>query len=143
MQKVKTIALGGGLDLVTPPSKIPAGRLIGVNNYEPGDQGGYRRIAGFERFNGLPSPSDASYWVLNFDAGDIVEPEVTGICTGATSGAMGEVGLVSLTSGTWAGGTAVGFVVLFDVTGDFIDNETLSFGGANDGFSSGFSSGFS
>jgi len=88
-QKTKSFTLGGGLDLVTPAEKIPAGRLIGVINYEPSDEGGYRRVAGFERYSGLPSPTDASYWLINFDSGVTVAPEVGGICTGVTSGATG------------------------------------------------------
>ena len=51
-------------------------------------------------------------------------------------------GMISLTSGTWAGGDAAGDIILFGVTGIFQDNEAISFTGAGDGFDGGFSSGF-
>lgn len=48
--------LRGGLDLVSPPMSMPAGRAIAGVNYEP-EAGGYRRIGGYERFDGRPAPS--------------------------------------------------------------------------------------
>lgn len=48
--------LQGGLDLVTPPMAVPAGRAVAAMNYEP-EARGYRRIGGYERFDGRPSPS--------------------------------------------------------------------------------------
>jgi hypothetical protein len=48
--------LRGGLDLVTPAAAMPAGRAIAALNYEP-EARGYRRIGGYERYNGMPSPS--------------------------------------------------------------------------------------
>jgi hypothetical protein len=50
-------ALGGGLDLVTPAIQMPAGRVIAALNYEP-VANGYRRLIGFERFDGRAAPSD-------------------------------------------------------------------------------------
>lgn len=51
----------GGEDLLTPPLSINPGRLIFSNNYECDNQGRPRRIDGFERFDGHPSPTDATY----------------------------------------------------------------------------------
>lgn len=64
MQKSSTFLLRGGLDLVTPPVALQPGTAIAAVNYEP-DIGGYRRMRGYERFNGSPSPSDGA------DAADI------------------------------------------------------------------------
>ena len=110
-------------------------------NYELLTTDGYRRIDGFERFSGQDSPSEESYWVLNFTAGSIVEPEVDAIAYGATSGATGKIGLVVITSGTWVGNDAAGYLVLFNVVGAFTDTETINFTGVGDGFDTGFSSG--
>lgn len=62
----KSTALRGGLDLVTPPFAMRAGRLIGdveanelSYNYEPCPEG-YRRIKGYERFDGRARPSDTT-----------------------------------------------------------------------------------
>ena len=142
MRIPKHFPLQGGLNEVTPPLSLKGGELFGVSNYEPGAKGGYRRIDGYERLDGQPAPSEASYWILNFDAGDIVEPSVTAQCFGDTSGAKGEVGNVVLESGTWAGSDAAGYLILYGVIGAFIDDEPLSFTGAGDGFDTGFSSGF-
>jgi hypothetical protein len=71
------------------------------------------------------------YAVIEFNSGS-VEPSVGDILTGAISGATGVfVGTFSpLTSGTWAGGDAVGTLYVETVTGTFqaenIDNTTTA-----------------
>lgn len=123
------IPLSGGEDQVSPAASIKPGALIFSENYEPGVVYGYRRIDGFERTDGRPRPSDASYWVLNFDAGS-ADFAVADIVTGGTSLATGEVLVVSVTSGTWAGGNAAGYLILFNVVGTFQDNEAITAAGA-------------
>ena len=117
--------------------------LLAATNYELLPRGGYRRIDGFERSDGQPRPSEASYWILNYDAGDIVTPATDSLVTGQTSGATGKVGAVVLTSGSWAGSDALGYVAIYTLSGTFVDDEPLSFTGADPAFSFGFSSGFS
>lgn len=114
MQQPISIPLRGGLDLVTPAMQKRPGVMIGGVNYEA-DASGYRRIAGYERFDGRLKPSDASYWSLaaqnatgTADAGDTL--------TGGTSGATGTV-LVD-----WAG---TGDIILGEVVGTFVDGEDL------------------
>ncbi len=138
-QKTKFYALQGGLNLVTPAIRTPPGHLIEAVNYEPVERG-YRRFGGFERYDGQPAPSDASYWILEFDVGTeaIVEGD---IISGATSEAYGEALVDAVVeSGSFAGDDADGYLVLTNVNGTFVDNETLQL---NAGFSDGFSSGFS
>lgn len=65
-QKPIAFPLAGGLDLVTPAVAMPPGRCIAALNYEP-TSSGYRRLGGFERFDGSPAPSDATYWRIDFD----------------------------------------------------------------------------
>lgn len=138
----KHFPLKGGLNEVVPPLSLKGGELYGVSNYEPGEEGGYRRIAGYERLDGQTSPSEASYWILNFEAGDIPEPEIgsTVFCTRDDSKA--EVGAFVLESGSWAGNDAAGYLILFELVGFFEDGEPLSFTKAGDGFDTGFSNGF-
>jgi hypothetical protein len=57
-QQATAIALGGGLDLVTPAIAASPGHAIAALNYEP-VAGGYQRMQGFERFDGQVSPTDA------------------------------------------------------------------------------------
>ncbi|MCV0395478.1 MAG: hypothetical protein K5872_22280 [Rhizobiaceae bacterium] len=58
-QSTSTVLLRGGLDLVTPPVAMDPGKCIAALNYEP-EADGYRRIGGYERFDGRPRPSEAA-----------------------------------------------------------------------------------
>lgn len=82
--------LEGGLDLVTQALSIKPGRCMFAENYECAVFGGYRRLEGYERLDGRPAPSLASYWALDFESAQaaITEGE---IITGAISGASAEV----------------------------------------------------
>jgi hypothetical protein len=123
-QQASTFALSGGLDLITPAIRMPSGHAIAANNYEP-EAEGYARIGGYERLDGRPKPSLASYSVLSFDAGQTAISQYDTI-TGATSGATG-IALYDVTpaTGTWVGGDATGTIVLVNVSGTFQDNENL------------------
>jgi len=69
---------------------------------------------------------------LLFDSGS-VEPQIGETLTGATSGAVGKVISVTVTSGSWGGGDAAGSIELGACDGRFNDNEDVngSVGGAN------------
>lgn len=56
------------MDFVTPPITVPEGRMIAGRNFEPWINGGYRRIAGYERYDGQPKPSDSSWAGVCLDA---------------------------------------------------------------------------
>ncbi|MDH3386883.1 MAG: hypothetical protein OEN02_03175 [Gammaproteobacteria bacterium] len=123
-QKTFNFPLGGGLDLKTPPASIKPGRVLSSLNYEPDDEAGYKRVLGYERFNGLPSPSEASYWFIYYDQGTGTEPVAGNIVTGLTSTDTAEVMFVITNSGAW-GVDAAGWLVVVNATGLFADNETL------------------
>jgi len=125
MQKTFSFPLIGGLDLTTPAATIKPGMVISSKNYEPNDEGGYRRLAGYERFDGLPSPTESSYWIVDFDAGSGTEPTPGDIITGLVSGASATLHLVVTESGAW-GVDAVGYLVLIELgVTQFQDNEAL------------------
>lgn len=65
----KVLVLDGGLDLVTPKLLVEPGRLVDCLNYECADQVGYKKIDGFERYDGGPTPSIATgyYFLLSPD----------------------------------------------------------------------------
>ena len=56
----KVLTLDGGLDLVTPKLLVEPGRLVDCLNYECADQVGYKKIDGFERYDGGITPSAAA-----------------------------------------------------------------------------------
>lgn len=113
----KHYALAGGLDLMTPPIAVQPGRVSDAQNYEPEISGGYRRIDGYERYDGRPSPTSASYWVVNYTAG-AVAAVVGSTVTGATSGATGRVL-----------GVFTGYLVLGRVSGTFQIGESITSAG--------------
>ena len=86
----------GGLDLMTPPIAITPGKCFDAQNYELEIAGGYRRIDGFERYDGRASPTAAAYWVINLAlSGAIAKGAiVTGLTSGATGRALGIYGAV-------------------------------------------------
>lgn len=57
-QETVYFPFSGGLDLVSPAIAIPPGRARAALNYEAHNTG-YRRIDGFERYDGRTSPTDA------------------------------------------------------------------------------------
>ena len=123
----KAFALQGGLDVVTPAPLLLPGYAIAMLNYECA-QNGYRRIDGYEGFDGHPRPYQASYWILNFDAGTaaIASGETVTGGTSAASGVALQTAVVS--SGSYGGSDAAGYLVLTAVSGTFQDNEALKVG---------------
>lgn len=63
----KVVMLDGGLDLVTPPLFVEPGRLVDCLNYECVDKSGYKKIEGFERYDGGPSTAITSGYYLLID----------------------------------------------------------------------------
>lgn len=108
--------LQGGLDLMTPALMLDPGKCFDSQNYEPQITGGYRRIDGYERYDGHVSPTSAQYALIsinqtgNINLGDTL--------TGATSGATCKV--LQLTP----------VIVIGSVVGIFVLNETLNDAGA-------------
>lgn len=111
----------GGLDIMDPPMSVPPGSLIGCLNFEPAIRGGYRRVDGYERFDGHLSPSDAQFvtLALNVVSGISVGQTVTqGAVTGtvayvdATNAAI----VVVKATGSFAAGSVTVGVSSFTVT---------------------------
>lgn len=87
--KYDLIQLAGGLDQVTPTLSLPPGYARRAANFECSITGGYTRIAGYERFDGQPNPSDAKYTLLVCTLS--TSPAVGDTVNGATSAATGKV----------------------------------------------------
>jgi len=110
------IQLGGGLDQVTPTLSLPPGVLRRAANFECSITGGYSRIAGYERFDGRPSPSAALYNLLSCNY--LTSVAVGNQLLGLSSAATGKVIAVD-------GNT----VVITRETGEFVAGEQFSIGG--------------
>ena len=114
------IRLGGGLDQVTPTLSLPPGVARRAANFECSITGGYSRIAGYERFDGQPSPSSANYNIL--------------VCALTGTVAVGNtlVGLSSAATGRVIARTG-NDVVITRETGTFLATEGISVSSTNVG----------
>jgi hypothetical protein len=114
------INLAGGLDQVTPTLSLKAGYARRAANFECSINGGYTRIAGYERYDGHTNPSDAFYNVLvcTLSGAVAVGDTVTGVTSSAT-------GKVIARDGTK--------VVLTREVGTFINGETIQVSSSNVG----------
>lgn len=83
------IRLAGGLDQVTPTLLLPPGVARRAANFECGVNGGYTRIAGYERFDGRAKPHLAIYNILVCTLTGSVA--VGNTVTGLSSAASGKV----------------------------------------------------
>jgi hypothetical protein len=110
--------LKGGVDQVSPALTLPPGICRDAINFECSVLGGYSRIAGFERFDGRPSPSEQSYWTVGVTLTGTIAVGATVV--GGTSGSFAAAAFVDL---------ANGLLVLTKFVGAYIVGETLLVGG--------------
>ncbi len=89
-----TVVMSGGLDHITPPIAMEPGALIDAVNFVQALNGGYRRIHGYERFDGTQAPSATTYVSLVLDAvsGAVAGDTLTATATGATYYILGSDG---------------------------------------------------
>jgi hypothetical protein len=123
------VPLGGGIDLASSALNIKPGRLVAsLNVEEVFGQQGYSFTAGYERFDGRSRPSAATYAIQPFDAGGPTAIVAGNTVTNATT-ATALVVSVTLTSGSWAGSNAAGYLLLTAVTDSWADNDPIRVGG--------------
>lgn len=112
------VSFPGGLDQTTPSLTMQPGALRDGLNFECALTGGYSRIAGYERFDGRPSPSDASYLVVQVTSFTNV-PAVGDAITQSGSGATGTVAAVNNETGAY-------YMVLTKTAGSFASSGTIT-----------------
>jgi len=66
--QIDVIPASGGLNLTAAPNAIIPGQLLASTNFVSLQSGGYRRIDGYERYDGTAAPSEATYTTLVLDA---------------------------------------------------------------------------
>ena len=118
--KYDRIQLKGGLDQVSPMLSLPPGVARASSNFEHNLTGGYTRIAGYDRYDGRPNPSDANYLLLTLTLTATVA--IGDTLTGATSLATGKV--VALAGNDYA---------VTRTTGTFLIGENVKVGGVTKG----------
>ena len=113
----------GGLDLVTPALEVDPGFALDLQNFEPYYNGGYRRVDGYERFDGRPKPSAAALYGAAISS-------LSGIALG-TAASLAGTGLVSGATARIVETAAVGgtnWLALTALTGTFQVGEKLVIG---------------
>lgn len=150
----------GGLNMVEPALSMRAGELVAADNFEVDVRGRYRRVDGYERFDGQTLPSEITFYRIPFTVGtardsvfdsafssafDMQIPSVGDLVKGETSGAIGSVLQVSIedvtgdaSAGTFSTSDAEGYVYFTVVSGTLQDGETMYFLNKDSAFGSAF-----
>lgn len=118
--KIAYFPMGGGLDVSTPALNVPPGRALALVNYEPWYNGGYRRVAGYERFDGRPSPHAQEF--TGFDVDDASSLSIGDPVADDSSGATGVVAGIWIDEGTYGTDT----IGVTKVVGDFGNGNTCN-----------------
>jgi hypothetical protein len=130
LTQTKYYPFNGGLDVVTPALSVDPGFALAMINYEPWYNGGYRRIDGYERFDGHKAPSAGTSYGLTISSlsgitgvgtNTTTNPNCYQPGTGVTSGATGIV-----TAAITVGGTS--YLGITNIAGTFTTGEKIFIG---------------
>jgi len=153
-------AFEGGVNMVDPSLSLEPGELVAANNFEIDIRGRYRRIDGYERFDGQTLPSEITFYRIPFTVGtakdsvfdsafstafDMQIPSTGDLVKGAESGAIGSILQVSIedvtgdaSAGSFSNDNAEGYVYFTVVSGTLQDGETMYFLNKDSAFGSAF-----
>ena len=146
--------------MVDPSLSLEPGELVAANNFEIDIRGRYRRIDGYERFDGQTLPSEITFYRIPFTVGtardsvfdsafstafDMQIPSTGDLVKGATSGGVGTILQVSIedvtgdaSTGSFSNDNAEGYVYFTVVSGTLQDGETMYFLNKDSAFGSAF-----
>ena len=148
----------GGLNIITPALSLEPGECIAANNFEVDIRGRYRRLDGYERDDGTGLPSAITYYRIPYTVGtardsvfdsaysiafDLQIPRVGSTVKGETSGAIGQVLVVTVeeivtAAGAFIDGDAEGYIYFTVTSGTLQDGETIYFLNTDSAFGAGF-----
>ena len=118
----------GGLNIVDAQSLLKPGiATAGARNMECLPGNGYRRVQGYERYDGDPAhvASTATYKRIPFVSGGNSAINVGATVTGSVSAATARCLAYEVESGDLSSGTAVGSVYILVLSGTFVAGENL------------------
>ena len=150
----------GGVNMVDPSLSLEPGELVAADNFEIDIRGRYRRMDGYERFDGQTLPSEVVFYRIPFTLGtardsvfnsafstafDMQIPSTGDLVKGGTSGAIGSILQVSIedvtgdsAAGSFSGSDAEGYVYFTVTSGTLEDGETMYFLNKDSAFGSAF-----
>ena len=153
-------AFEGGVNMVDPSLSLEPGELVAADNFEIDIRGRYRRIDGYERFDGQVLPSEVVFYRIPFTLGtardsvfnsafstafDMQIPSTGDLIKGASSGAIGSILQVSIeditgdsSAGSFSDSDAEGYVYFIVTSGTLQEGETLYFLNKDSAFGSAF-----
>ena len=146
--------------MVDPSLSLQPGELVAADNFEIDIRGRYRRMDGYERFDGQVLPSEVVFYRIPFTLGtardsvfnsafstafDMQIPSTGDLVKGGTSGAIGSILQVSIedvtgdsAAGSFSGSDAEGYVYFTVTSGTLEDGETMYFLNKDSAFGSAF-----
>jgi len=150
----------GGVNMVDPSLSLEPGELVAADNFEIDIRGRYRRMDGYERFDGQTLPSQITFYRIPFTVGtardsvfdsafstafDMQIPSTGDLVKGASSGAIGSVLQVSVEditgddeAGSFSDSDAEGYVYFTVTSGTLQAGETMYFLNKDSAFGSAF-----
>ena len=153
-------AFEGGVNMVDPSLSLEPGELVAADNFEIDIRGRYRRIDGYERFDGQTLPSEITFYRIPFTVGtakdsvfdsafstafDMQIPSTGDLVKGAESGAIRSILQVNIedvtgdeSAGSFSTDNAEGYVYFTVVSGTLQDGETMYFLNKDSAFGSAF-----
>ena len=148
-------AFEGGVNMVDPSLSLEPGELVAADNFEIDIRGRYRRIDGYERFDGQTLPSEITFYRIPFTLGtakDSVFDSAFGTAfdmqipsTGDLVEAIGSILQVNIEditgddeAGSFSSSDAEGYVYFTVTSGTLEEGETLYFLNKDSAFGSAF-----
>ena len=148
----------GGLNIITPALSLEPGECIAADNFEVDIRGRYRRFDGYERDDGTGLPSAIVYYRIPYTLGsakdsvfdsaygiafDLQIPRVGSTVKGETSGAIGQVLVVTVeqivtAAGAFIDNDAEGYIYFTVTSGTLEDGETIFFLNTDSAFGASF-----
>ena len=154
----KYFPFSGGLNIVDPVLSLEPGECIAAKNFEVDIRGRYRRLDGYERDDGTGFPSAISYYRIPYTVGsakdsvfdsaygisfDLQIPRVGDMVKGETSGAIGQILVVTVeeivtAAGAFIDNDAEGYIYFTVTSGTLQDGETIYFLNKDSAFGSAY-----
>ena len=154
----KYFPFSGGLNIVDPVLSLEPGECIAAKNFEVDIRGRYRRLDGYERDDGTGLPSSISYYRIPYTIGsakdsvfdsaygisfDLQIPRVGDMVKGETSGAIGQILVVTVeeivtAAGAFIDNDAEGYIYFTVTSGTLQEGETIYFLNKDSAFGSAY-----
>tara|TARA_R110002110_G_scaffold264795_1_gene480595 strand:- start:33 stop:554 length:522 start_codon:yes stop_codon:yes gene_type:complete len=156
--KTKYFPFSGGLNIIDPVLSLQPGECMAANNFEVDIRGRYHRLDGYERDDGTGLPSAITYYRIPYTIGsakdsvfnsaysisfDLQIPRVGDTIKGETSGAIGQILVVTVeqivtAAGAFIDNDAEGYIYFTVTSGTLQDGETIYFLNKDSAFGSAY-----